>query len=394
MTTKYLLDIGLIVLFVRIFNMITEKIKFPKVIGSLLSGVVLGPAVLNLVQSTKEIEFLAEISMIFIMFLVGMHTKLKKLVTGSKKFAIIAFLGAFFPVGCGIIVSKLYSSDPTINLFFGLVLMISSVSITIDSLMELKKLKTNVGMAILGAGVIDDIIGIVILTLIQNRNNLSFNMFFKLIFDFILFTILAIIIGFIMYFIFKLISKKEHDYIPNYAIAYALILAYIADYFSLSGVIGAYIAGIVMGTTNNATYTKNHVEDLVNLFFLPISFASIGLKLTTLSFSKPIWVFIIIYTIVSIIDKVIGCSIGADICGYNKKESFQIGIGMASRGEVALIIANTYLTLGIINEEIFSISIVSAILITLISSLILSITFEKEDKEDKNDKTKTKLQTP
>ena len=380
MDVKYLLDIGLIILFVRLFNIVTEKIKFPKVVGSLLAGIVLGPAILNFVQPTEEIELLANISIIFIMFLAGMHTKLRKLVEGTKKFAVIAFLGAFFPIGCGILVSNLYTSDPSINLFFGLALTISSVSITIESLIELKKLKTNIGTAILGAGVIDDLIGIVILTLIQNKDNLSINMFLKLIVDFLLFTVSAIIIGFIMYYIFKLISKKEHDYIPNYAIAYALLLAFIAEYFNISGVIGAYIAGTVMGTTKNSSYTKNHIEDLVYLFFNPIFFASIGLKLTTLSFSNNIWMFIIIYTLTSIIDKLIGCALGANMCGYNKKESFQIGIGMAARGEVALIISNTCLDMGIINSEIFSIAIISIILVTLISPLIFSMTFEKSGK--------------
>ena len=371
MDTKYLLDIGLIILFVRLFNIITEKIKFPKVVGSLLAGVVLGPAILNLVQPTKELDLLANISIIFIMFLAGMQTKLKKFISGTRKFAVIAFLGVFFPLGCGILVSNLYTSDPSINLFFGLVLTISSVSITIESLIELKKLKTGIGTAILGAGVIDDLIGIVLLTLIQNKDSLSFIMILKLVLDFILFTILAVIIGFIMYFIFKLISKKEHDYIPNYALAYALLLAFIAEYFNISGVIGAYIAGTVMGTTKNASYTKNHIEDFVYLFFNPIFFASIGLKLTTLSLSKTVWIFIIIYTLVSIID-------------YNKKESFQIGIGMAARGEVSLIITNVCLDMGIINSEIFTITIITIVLATLISPLILSLTFDREKtkKED------------
>ncbi len=393
MDIKYLLDIGLIILFVRLFNIITEKIKFPKVVGSLLAGVVLGPAILDLVQPTSELDLLSNISIIFIMFLAGMQTKLKKFISGTKKFAVIAFLGAFFPLGCGILVSNLYTTDPSINLFFGLVLTISSVSITIESLIELKKLKTGIGTAILGAGVIDDLIGIVLLTLIQNKDNLSFIMILKLVLDFILFTIFAVIIGFIMYFIFKLISKKEHDYIPNYALAYALLLAFIAEYFNISGVIGAYIAGTVMGTTKNASYTKNHIEDFVYLFFNPIFFANIGLKLTTLNLSKTVWMFIIIYTLVAIIDKLLGCGLGANICGYSKKESFQIGIGMAARGEVSLIIANTCLDMGIINSEIFTITIITIILATLISPLILSFTFEKNDKEDKKHKNLKAPQT-
>lgn len=380
MEEKYLLDIGLIILFVRIFNLITEKIKFPKIVGSLLAGVILGPAVLNLVQSTEEIEFLANISMIFIMFLVGMQTNLKKMISGSKKFFMIALLGVFFPLGFGILTSKLYTLDPTINLFFGLVLTVSSVSITIESLVELKKVKSGVGTAILGAGVVDDFLGILILTLLENKNNISMKMLFELIMDFAIFTVIAIFLGFIMYFVFKLINKKEHDYIPNYAIAYAFILAFISEYFNMSGVIGAYIAGLVFGASQKTAYSKNHIDDMVVLFFNPISFANIGLKLPTLEFPRTIWMFIIVYTIVSIFDKVLGAGIGANIQGYNKKESFQIGIGMAIRGEVSLIIANTCLEMGLINTEVFSIAIISIILTTIISSLMLSITLEKNSK--------------
>jgi len=378
---KYLLDIGLIILFVRIFNIITGKIKFPKVVGSLLAGIFLGPAILGIVKYTGEIKLLSNISIIFIMFLAGMHTKLKKFLAGTKKFLIIAFLGVIFPLGCGILVSKLYTNNFLQNLFFGLVLTSSSVSITIESLIELKKLKTNVGLAILGAGVVDDIIGIVILTLIQNGKKLSTNIIITLITKFALFTITAIAIGFIIHYIFKKISKKEHDYIPNYAIAYALISAFIAEYFNISGVIGAYIAGIVMGTVGNTIYTKNHIEDLVYLFFNPIFFASIGLKLSTLILPKPVWLFIIAFSIVSILDKLIGCGLGAKICKYKNRECFQIGIGMGARGEVSLIIADICLSMGIITSEIFSIVVITIMLVTLISPLILSLTFETTKKD-------------
>lgn len=386
MEEKYLLDIGLIILFIRVFNLITEKIKFPKIIGSLLAGVILGPAVLNLVQSTKEIEFLSNISMIFIMFLVGIQTNFKKMISGSKKFLIIALLGIFFPLGFGILTSKLYTLDPTINLFFGLVLTISSVSITIESLVELKKVKSSVGTAILGAGIVDDFLGVFILTILENKNNISLDMLFKLLVDFTIFTIIAISLGFIMYYIFKLINQKEHDYIPNYAIAYAFILSFISEYFNMNGVIGAYIAGLVFGASQKTTYSKKHIEDMVVLFFNPISFASIGLKLPTLVFSKNVWIFIIIYTIVSILDKTLGAGIGANIQGYNNKESLQIGIGMAIRGEISLIIANTCLDMELIDIEVFSIAIISIILTTIISSLILNIILEK-NKKIKEEKT-------
>lgn len=173
MDSKYLLDIGLIILFVKIFSMITGKIHMPKMLGGLVAGVILGPAVFNIIQSNNILEFLANLGIIFIMFLAGMETSLKKFMEGSKKFVIIATIGVIIPLIFGFLFSKCYTLDNSLNLFFGIVITATSVSITVESLMEMKKLKTNVGIAILGAGVVDDIIGVIFLSLLLNNGDFS-----------------------------------------------------------------------------------------------------------------------------------------------------------------------------------------------------------------------------
>lgn len=192
MDYKFLLDIGLIILFVKIFSMITGKIHMPKMLGGLIAGVVLGPAVCNIIQTNTILEFLANLGIIFIMFLAGMETSLKKFMKGTKKFVIIASLGVVIPLLFGFLFSKSYTLDNSLNLFFGVVITATSVSITVESLIEMKKLKTNVGMTILGAGVVDDIIGIVFLTLILNNGDFSFGAICILILKVILFFALAI----------------------------------------------------------------------------------------------------------------------------------------------------------------------------------------------------------
>ena len=192
MNYTFLLDIGLIILFVKIFSMITGKIHMPKMLGGLIAGVLLGPAVFNIIQTNNILESLANFGIILIMFLAGMETSLKKFMAGTKKFVIIASLGVVIPLLFGFLFSKCYTLDNSLNLFFGIVITATSVSITVESLMEMKKLKTNVGMAILGAGVVDDIIGIIFLSLILNSGNLTLASFAILILKIIIFFALAI----------------------------------------------------------------------------------------------------------------------------------------------------------------------------------------------------------
>ncbi|MBO5478446.1 MAG: cation:proton antiporter [Clostridia bacterium] len=192
MDYKYLLDIGLIILFVKLFSMITGKIHMPKMLGGLIAGVVLGPAIFNIIQSNPILEFLANLGIIFIMFLAGMETSLKKFMAGTKKFVIIASIGVIIPLLFGFLFSKFYTLDNSLNLFFGIVITATSVSITVESLIEMKKLKTNVGTAILGAGVVDDIIGVVFLTLILNNGNFSFISICLLVIKVIIFFAIAI----------------------------------------------------------------------------------------------------------------------------------------------------------------------------------------------------------
>lgn len=192
MDYKFLLDIGLIILFVKIFSMATYKIHMPKMLGGLIAGVVLGPAVFNLIESNTILEFLANLGIIFIMFLAGMETSLKKFMAGTKKFVMIASLGVVIPLLFGFLFSKCYTLNSSLNLFFGIVITATSVSITVESLMEMKKLKTNVGTAILGAGVVDDIIGIIFLTFLLSNGHFTFASIGILLLKILVFFALAI----------------------------------------------------------------------------------------------------------------------------------------------------------------------------------------------------------
>lgn len=381
MENKYLLDIGLIIVVVKIFTLITQKIKMPKVLGGLIAGIVLGPAMLNIVQSSTILEALSKFGIILIMFLAGMETSIKKFISDSNKYVIIAIAGVIVPLIMGTACSLMYVQDLKTNLFFGAVITATSVSITVETLIEMKKIKSSVGLAILGAGVVDDIIGILFLTIIMNSGNLHFSTFSFVTVKVLLFFAMAILLSLILFKIFEKIEQKDTktEQMPTYSIAFALILAFIAEVLGVSGIIGAYIAGLVIGNTEKGRKVRGKIDLVVHTIFSPIFFASVGLKLTTLSFSIQVWVFIIIFTAITILSKIVGNGLGAKICGYPKEKAIQIGIGMATRGEVALIIAEEAKTINLINEEVFSIVIITVMLVTLITPILLHYSFERKN---------------
>jgi len=381
MEYKYLLDIGLIILVVKIFTIITQKIKMPKVLGGLIAGIVLGPAMLNIVQNSTILEALSKFGIILIMFLAGMETSIKKFVSNSNKYVIIAALGVLVPLILGALFSLIYIQDLKTNLFFGAVITATSVSITVETLIEMKKIKSSVGLAILGAGVADDIMGILFLTIVMNSGNLHFSTFAFMILKVLLFFGMALIIGLILFKVFEKIEEKDTktEQMPTYSIAFALILAYIAEKLGVSGIIGAYIAGLVIGNTEKGRKVKGKIDLVVHMVFSPIFFASVGLKLGKIDFDISVWLFILIFTAVTILSKIIGNGLGAKICGYSKEKALQIGIGMATRGEVALIMADEAKKIGLINEEIFSIVIITVLLVTLITPILLHFSFKKKE---------------
>lgn len=383
MEYKYLLDIGLIILIVKIFTLITQKVKMPKVLGGLIAGIVLGPAMLNIVQNSTILEALSKFGIILIMFLAGMETSIKKFIANSNKYVIIAATGVIVPLILGTIFSLIYIQDLKTNLFFGAVITATSVSITVETLIEMKKIKSNVGLAILGAGVVDDIIGILFLTIIMNSGNLQITTFALIILKIILFFGVALTLGLLLFKVFEKIEKKDTktEQMPTYSIAFALILAYIAERLGVSGIIGAYIAGLVIGNTEKGRKVKGKIDVTVHTIFSPIFFASVGLNLGRIDFSMSVWIFILIFTAITILSKIIGNGLGAKICGYKNDKALQIGIGMATRGEVALIMADEAKKIGLINEEIFSIVIITVLLVTLITPILLHYSFKSENNQ-------------
>ena len=277
----------------------------------------------------------------------------------------------------GYFASLIYQVNFELNVFFGIILTVTSVGLTAEYLMEEKKLNTTLGNAILGAGVIDDVIGIMCLSFIMNQNNTIGSMgiiFLKTI----TFFIIALTIAIIMFKVFEWLEKKmsHQEELPMFSIAFALILSYVAELFGISGIIGAYIAGLVVGRTKEGRFIRNKIEVIVHMLFSPIAFAGIGLKISTLVLPIDTWLFILLFTVVAIISKVLGCGLGAKLCKYKSKNALRIGIGMVARGDIAFIMLHEAKNAMIINEEVFTIVLITLCFATFISPTLLHLNFK------------------
>jgi Kef-type K+ transport system membrane component KefB len=386
----FLLDLAIILLSTKMLGLITKKINMPQVVGALLAGVIFGPAMLNMVHETEFITDLAELGVIVLMFAAGIQTDIKELKKCGKASLIIAIIGVVAPLLGGYIVASIYMGDWGLsnlsstaflkNVFIGVILTATSVSITVETLQELGKLKTASGTAIMGAAVIDDIIGIVILTIITGTADRSVNLPIVLI-KIAAFFAFAAVCGIVIYKIFNWQCEKlgQKRRIPIMAFVFCLLLAFISeDWFGVADITGAYLAGIILANTIGAEYISKKFETISYMLLSPIFFAAVGLKITINSMDANMIIFTVVLLVVAILTKIIGCGLGAKMCKYSNNESLKIGIGMISRGEVALIVANKGASVGLMDDKFFAPIILIVIITTLVTPILLKIVYSKK----------------
>lgn len=387
----FLLFVAIILLSTKIFSLLSQKVNMPQVVGALLVGVLLGPSCLNILHETDFLTKSAEIGVIFLMFLAGLDTDFDDLKATGKSAVIIAFVGGLIPLGSGFLTYFLFfhgeRPDTMIFLesaFVGIVLTATSVSITVETLREMGKLKGKMGTSILGAAIIDDILGIIALTVITSFTVPGVEIMVVLLKIFLFFVFIAVC-GF---FVFRLFRKLEIVYgtkrrVAIYAVVFCLLLSYISEvYFGVADITGAYFAGLILC---NVTETKSYIASKINItsymFFTPIFFASIGIKTVITGMSQELILFTLALLIVAILSKIVGCGLGAKICGFSNMDSLAIGVGMISRGEVALIVAQKGEQAGLISSTLFPAIVLVVIVTTLITPILLkAVVYMKEQK--------------
>ena len=384
-------DLAIIIIAAKLFGIAARKLKAPQVVGEIIAGLIIGPSILGWVNQTDFLLQMAEIGVIFLMFSAGLETDIKELMKTGPIAALIACAGVFIPLILGAGYYMLfYGFSPWGSIefykavFVGTILTATSVSITVESLKEMGKLKGKVGTTILSAAIIDDVIGIIVLTFVIGLKNPDSNPV-SVIINTVLFFIFALIVGLIAYKIFKKLDKRypHTRRIPIASIAFCFLMSYAAErYFGIADITGAYVTGIILCSINDSSYIERKVDVNSYIIFGPVFFASIGLKTNIDNITGTIMLFSLGFVLVGLISKIIGCGLMAKLCKFNGNDSLKIGVGMMTRGEVALIVAQRGLSVGLL-EPIYFTSVIFLIIVSSISTpIILKILYSRDKEPD------------
>ena len=400
-----LLLVAIALIFARILGHIFDKFKQPAVIGELFAGIIIGIIVilffsgqeyilfgkslpipnLNPYELYKAMEynpfdFLAEIGILFLLFISGLETRMSKLKKMEKVSSLVAIGGVFLPLILGYIYAiNFLNLSPMEGITVGLILTATSVGVTVRTLLDLQVLNSDVGTTILGGAVIDDILAIILLALILGTESVTgaFMIAFRIILFFFIFLLLGLKI------IDKILDLGEKIHVPKAFLSISLSILLIYSFFAyesgISGIIGAFVAGLLIGQSFRSKKISEDIKTLGYGFFIPLFFVAVGFKMAIEGFSldlNSVTSIIILSTaiiIIGIIGKIIGCGIGAMLGGMNKRQSLQIGIGMIPRMELALIISSAAITQGIVTGPIAHQILIATVILTIVTTIIAPI---------------------
>ena len=390
---QIVLSIGIIVIAAKYLGLLAKKLNIPQVAGEIVAGLLLrylpffrhfGGVEPNVVYAgtNQFIEYMAEIGVILIMFSAGLGTNLKSLVKSGIKSTVIAACGVIVPLILGTVMSLCFwgfdgFGTPVFYqaLFIGTILTATSVSITVVALKEIGKIQSEVGQTIISAAIIDDVFGIIALTIVLGASSGSGD-YLGLIIKTSAFFAASLVVGYLIYRIFKWYDNRHpHTHrISIYGLGVALIFAYCTEhFFGIADITGAYVAGVVFCNLHDASYMEQKIDINSYMFFSPIFFAAIGLKTDLSGLDMSLLWFSIAFVLVGCIAKIIGCGGSALLLGFKRKEPLQIGLGMMVRGEVALIVAQKGLAVGMVKAEYFA----PVILLIIVSSMVVPILLGK-----------------
>ena len=380
-------DLAIIIVFAKFFGILARKCKAPQVVGEIIAGLLIGPSILGLVQQTDFLTGMAEIGVVLLMFSAGLETDLKELIKTGPVAFLIACAGVFVPlVGGTLLYMGFYGTAPWgsekfyMAVFIGVIMTATSVSITVESLREMGRLKGKVGTTILSAAIIDDVIGIIVLTFVVGFKSPESKPG-TVVISTVLFFAMALVVGYILYRIFKGFDERypHTRRIPIISLALCFFFAYAAEqFFGIADITGAYVAGIVLCSMRDSSYIEQKMEVSSYMIFGPVFFASIGLKTNIDSIDGTILLFSLCFVVVALITKIVGCGLMAKLCRFRFQDSLKIGVGMMTRGEVALIVAQKGLSVGLLTPVYFTAVILLIIVSSISTPIILKLLYAKD----------------
>ena len=370
-------QLAIILIASKIAGDVSVRLKQPSVLGKLLIGIVLGPTVLGLIEDTEVLKEISNIGVILLMFIAGLETDLDEFKRTGKASAAVGIGGIILPFVLGYLTGLYMNLSPIQASFLGLLLSATSVSISVQVLKEMDQLKSREGATILGAAVIDDILVILALAFLMSLAGGDVNLT-KVILKKVLFFVFAIIVGwkFVPFFLRKFSSLRVTETVISSALIICFIYAYLAEYTGVAAIIGSYIAGVAISVTEFKHEVFEKVETISYSIFVPVFFTSIGVAVQFTGIMDHIG-FIIALSLIAILSKLVGSSLGAKVTGFSWRNSFGIGSAMVSRGEVALIIAAIGIENDLLSQDLFAVIVIVILITTIVTPPMMKSFFNK-----------------
>ncbi|MFP3669079.1 MULTISPECIES: cation:proton antiporter [Priestia] len=378
-----ILQLAIILVFSKIAGDISVKLGQPSVLGKLLVGILIGPSLLGLVTETETLKEFSQLGVILLMFIAGLETDVDEFKRTGKASTFVGVGGIVFPLLVGYLAGILLGLSTMQSWFLGLLLSATSVSISVQALKEMNQLKSREGTTILGAAVIDDVVVIIALAFLMSFAGGDINLS-VVILKKVFFFAGAIFVGWkvVPWFLNRFSSLKVTEAVTSSALIICFVYAYLAEYTGVAAIIGAYIAGVSISVTKFKHEVFEKVETISYSIFVPVFFTSIGVTAQFSGIMDNIGL-IVLLSIVAILTKLIGASVGAKLAGFNWNSSLGIGSAMISRGEVALIIAAIGLESKLLTQDMFAIIVVVVLVTTIVTPPMMKWFF-KSDSEVKN----------
>lgn len=384
-------DLAIIIVFAKVFGILARKCKAPMVVGEIIAGLIIGPCLLGWVQPTDFILQMAEIGVILLMFSAGLETNLKEMIKTGPKALLIACAGVFVPLAGGTLLymciygfSEVGTPEFFKAVFIGTIMTATSVGITVEALREMGYLKGKIGTTILNAAIIDDIIGMIVLTVVIGFNDPK-SQPWMVVRNTVLFFCLALVGGYIAYKVFKKVDQRypHTRRITIAGLALCLIMAYVAEhYFGIADITGAYVAGIILCNIRDSEYIARRLDINSYVMFGPIFFASIGLKTNIQNMDWSILLFSLGFVAVALLTKIIGCGLISMACKIPARHAIKVGVGMMTRGEVALIVAQKGMSVGLLDPVYFTSVILLIIISSILTPILLKLLYSKYPEEE------------
>lgn len=380
---ELLLTLIIILTGTKLAGQLSIRLGQPAVLGKLLIGILLGPAMLGWINDSAIFQEFSNLGVLLLMFLAGLETDADQLKANWKPSVAVAVLGIIIPFISAFGVGSLFGFGFNGSIFLGVLFSATSVSITVQVLKEMGVMQSQEATTILGAAVVDDILVVTLLAFVMSfmgteASQVSVPL---LIAKKILFFLVAFVAGIYLVPKFLQLFSKFKVTVPVTAAALIICFgfAYFGELLGMAGIIGTFLAGLFISQTPFKEEIEASVDPIANGLFVPFFYVSVGLSISFDGVWSQMWL-LIVCTVIAILSKLLGGYLGARMTGFQSDSAFSIGAGMVSRGEVALIIGTTGLSSGLLAENYYTTIIISVILTTLIAPPILKHFFLKLEK--------------